>query len=103
MRAKRVDANHAEIRDYFRSLLGKENVKDCSRFGEGFPDLQIWYGFLVMGIEIKTATGKLTAAQERSNMPMRLVRSTADADESVRVLKRWSRWINEGTAREMAK
>lgn len=98
---KRKDANHNEIRDHFIELLGPENVMDCFRFGEGFPDLVIQYNGHPMLIEVKTPTGTLTNAQERCKLNMRVVRTKAEADDAVRVLKTFARFIHEGTAREL--
>ncbi len=88
--AARTDANHAAIRTAFRKLLGDENVVDTSKCGNGLGDLCITYGGLVMLIEVKTATGTLTQAQQRCKLPQRLVRTMDDVAESVRVLKCWS-------------
>ena len=98
--AKRVDGNHAEIRGHFRALLGDGCVVDTSKAGFGLGDLAIAHGGIVMLIEIKTATGKLTKAQERCPLPQRLVRNLADVEETVRVLKRWHRWITEGSLQQ---
>lgn len=91
--AKRTDANHADIRQAFRRLLGVENVVDTSRAGFGLGDLVIAYGGISMLIEVKTATGKLTKAQQASKLPQRLVRNIEDVAETVRVLKRWHQAI----------
>lgn len=87
--AKRVDANHSAIRTAFRKLLGHDNVKDTSSAGNGLGDLIITYGGLVMLIEIKTETGKLTPAQVACKLPQRLVRNMDDVVSSVSVLKGW--------------
>jgi len=87
--AKRVDTNHAEIRSAFRRILGDENVCDTSKAGFGLGDLVITHGGIVMLVEIKTATGKLTKAQEKCKLPQRLVRNQNDVEETVRVLQRW--------------
>jgi len=93
--AKRVDANHGEIRDAFRRILGADGVVDCSRFGSGFPDLLIGYGGLCMPVEVKTATGKLTDSQKKFPLMMRLVRNFDDVTETVAVLKRWHEAITK--------
>lgn len=61
-RARRVDRNHGEIRDGLR-WAGFDTF-DCSRFGDGFPDL------LVRGpderlvlMEVKMPGEKLTVAE----------------------------------------
>lgn len=94
--ARRVDANHAEIRAAFRKLLGTENVVDTSKAGFGLGDLMITWGELLMAIEIKTEKGKLTAAQVACKLPQRLVRNLDDVVESVRVLKGWHMAICKG-------
>lgn len=61
-RAARVDSNHAEIRTAFRSLGW--HVVDTSHVGEGWPDLMAVRGGVVRAVEVKTAKGRLTPAQE---------------------------------------
>ena len=51
MRARRVDANHAEIAAAFRQL--GYSVADTSRLGSGFPDLVIAKGRRTVLVEIK--------------------------------------------------
>jgi len=87
--ARRVDSNHGEIRDEFRRLLGAERVVDTSRFGSPLFDLAIAWGGLVMLVETKTRTGKLTDAQEKATLPYKLVRNSADVADAVATLKRW--------------
>lgn len=94
--AKRVDANHGEIRDEFRKLLGDSNVFDCYAFGNGFPDLVVQFGGVTMLCEVKTAKGRLTEAQKGFPLMMRLVRNVADVAETVSVLKRWHESICKG-------
>lgn len=96
MRAKRTDANHAEIRTEFRRLLGDDRVFDSSAFGHGFPDLVVQYAGLTMLVEVKTKTGKLTKAQKESGLMMRLVRTVQEAQETVAVLKHWHKMICGG-------
>lgn len=88
--AKRKDANHNEIRDHFIRLLGANNVLDCFRFGDGFPDLVVQYSGLTMLVEIKTATGKLTKAQKKCPLMMRVVRNRRGVEETVMVLQTWA-------------
>lgn len=94
--AKRVDANHGEIRNEFRKLLGENNVFDCYAAGGGFPDLVVQFGGVTMLCEVKTATGRLTKAQKRFPLMMRLVRNVADVTETVNVLKKWHESICKG-------
>ena len=59
--AKKVDANHAYLRDsVFRKLC--PIVRDTSKFGSGFPDLLIkTRRGTVLGVEIKETGGCLNA------------------------------------------
>ncbi len=57
--AKRVDANQAEIVAALRSVGA--SVFDLHAVGRGFPDLAVWFRGRVTLLEVKTATGKLTA------------------------------------------
>lgn len=85
--AKRTDANHGEIKRAFEKMGVK--VFDASRVGGGFPDLVLQYGGVTMLAEIKTAKGKQTASQKEFPLMARLVRSSDDVAETVRVLRRW--------------
>lgn len=61
--AKRVDSNHAEIRDYFREFGAK--VKDTSFFGHGFPDLLVRWAGKTYYVEIKQSNkSKLTKPEK---------------------------------------
>jgi hypothetical protein len=63
LRAKRTDENHKEIRELFRELGAQ--VKDTSRFGEGFPDLLVKRMGKIFYIEIKKdKKEKLTKAEK---------------------------------------
>lgn len=62
-RAAKVDSTHGEIRDALRDLGLK--VWDCSKHGDGFPDLLVRFGRVVYLIEAKDAKGTLTDAQKR--------------------------------------
>ena len=63
MRKKRVDSNHAELRDYMRKLGAI--VKDTSKFGEGFPDVMVKFCGVIFFIEIKKdEKAKLTKAEQ---------------------------------------
>ena len=82
MRAAKVDANHAEIRDGLGAL--GVYVIDTHRLGDGFPDLVAWT--LEVGwqlLEVKTARGRLTKAerelQEQCPGPIWIVRTLEDA------------------------
>lgn len=83
--AKRTDANHAEIRDAMRAA-GAE-VEDLSGCGKGMPDTLVLTpdGRLLL-VEIKTATGKLTAPQVKfhARFPVAVVRSAEDAVKLIR-------------------
>lgn len=52
MRAKRVDANHAQIRDGLRAVLG-DRVKDTSWIGHGWPDLVVAFKGRLHMVEVK--------------------------------------------------
>lgn len=60
--ARRTDRNHAAIRDGLRAILGAENVRDTSRYGDGFPDLMAYLNSLWF-IEIKWPGEKQTPAE----------------------------------------
>lgn len=61
--AARKDENHSEIEDVLRQLLA-DHVTDCSRFGDGCPDLYCSFGKFGCWIEIKRdAKAKLRPAQ----------------------------------------
>ena len=61
--AARKDENHNEIEQALRILLG-DHVTNCSRFGEGAPDLYCSFGKFGCWVEIKRDDkAKLTPAQ----------------------------------------
>lgn len=62
MRAKRTDANHADIRDALRAIGAQ--VVDLYAVGGGCPDMLVGFRGRTVLIEAKTATGKLTPAQQ---------------------------------------
>jgi hypothetical protein len=81
-RRARVDRHQAEIVRVLRQLGFL--VFDCSRVGQGFPDLAIHRGDHghVQLVELKTPTGKLTPDQQRfiqAGWPVKVVRSIEDA------------------------
>ena len=61
--AKRVDSNHAEIRDYIREL--GIWVKDTSSYGNGFSDLIVVHKQEPYFIEIKVDKKAKLTPQER--------------------------------------
>ena len=61
--AKKVDANQAQIVEALRAAGA--SVTDLSRFGHGVPDLLVGYNRKVYLLEVKSADGKLTPAEER--------------------------------------
>ena len=68
MRAKRVDSNHGQIRDYLRSTGW--SVFDASALGRGFPDLVVARRGLTALVEVKDgakceSARKLTDAQAK--------------------------------------
>lgn len=87
-RAARTDANHAEIRDYFRELGCV--VFDACRMGSGFADLVVQFGGLTMLVEVKQQLGKLTKSQKDSPLMMRIVRDRRGAEETVKTLQTWA-------------
>lgn len=69
MRAKKTDANHAEIRDALRSIPGV-SVADTYAAGNGFPDLVVGYQNISYLLEIKDGNKppskrKLTPEQQK--------------------------------------
>lgn len=77
--ARRTDSNHATIREVFRRL-GCE-VCDASRLGDGAPDLIVSFRKRLFFVEVKTARGRLTKAQEgfHARFPVSIVRNVDDA------------------------
>ena len=85
----RTDANHADIVDALRKCGW--TVVDTSRLGHGVPDLLIARRGVLLQIEVKDGTKKLSAqqltpdeAEYHSNMlaagcPVRLVRTVDEA------------------------
>lgn len=61
--AAKTDSNHGAIRDGLREIFGEESVKDCSKFGDGFPDLLVGVRGFNFLFEVKTAKGKLNEDQ----------------------------------------
>ena len=81
---KRVDANHAEIRDGLRDL--GFDVFDSSMFGKGFPDLIVRGKGRVILLEIKDGNAKLTDAESKfhdmfSGLGVYIVRTLYEAIE----------------------
>lgn len=68
-RARKVDANHAEIRDGLRAVLGSKSVVDTSSIGGGYGDLMVAREGVTSWIEIKRpgppSARKLTPAEEK--------------------------------------
>lgn len=96
-RAARTDANHAEIREAFREAGCL--VLDMHSAGNAAPDLLVQLNGLTMPVEVKTLTGKLSKAQKKCPLMMRIVRDKAGVEETVRTLKKWHRAIR--TSEEM--
>ena len=98
MRAKRVDANHAEIVEAFRKLGC--SVRSTATVGNGFPDLAVAYRGVVKLVEVKDglkppSAQKLTPDEqaffdERVWGP-HIVRDLDDVASTVRVLREWHR------------
>lgn len=92
--AKRVDANHAEIRDGLRALGWQ--VHDLSGAGDGIPDLAVSVvplGGLPHFLEIKDgakplSAQKLTAAQERwHSIAWQITSKVRSLDEAIQALE----------------
>jgi len=78
-RRARTDKNSIEIVRVLRQLGFL--VFDCSRVGQGFPDLAITKAGKVSLVELKTPTGKLTPDQVRfmqAGWPVKVVRTIED-------------------------
>lgn len=75
----RVDGNHAEIREAFRSVGA--SVCDLSAVGEGCPDLLVGFRTHLYLVEVKSSTGTLTEAQEAflAHFPVHVVRTVEEA------------------------
>jgi predicted RNA-binding Zn-ribbon protein involved in translation (DUF1610 family) len=89
--ARRVDANHAEVRDTLREK--GYSVLDLSGAGDGCPDICV--GATIAGspwnlfFEIKVAGGKLTPAQIRWHDEWQgQVAVITSADEAIRIIER---------------
>lgn len=78
---RRVDRNHAAIRDGLRKCGYR--VFDCSRLGGGFPDLLVWKR-RVMLLEVKMPGEKLTPdeAEFHALFPVSIVRTVDEAIEA---------------------
>lgn len=61
--ARRVDANHGELKGHFEKLGC--SVHDASRLGEDFPDLIVALHKQTVLVEVKTEKGKLSPGQIR--------------------------------------
>lgn len=69
MRARRVDDNHAEIRETLRKVPGVK-VWDTSAYGAGFPDLLVTNRHALFFCEVKDgrkvpSARRLTEAEEK--------------------------------------
>lgn len=63
-RAAKTDNNHAHIRDQLRA--NGRAVWDCSKFGDGFPDLVVGYRGSIFLMEVKSEDGQLTPKQHKA-------------------------------------
>lgn len=79
-RAKRVDANQAQIVSDLRELGA--SVADIHTVGDGVPDLLVAYRGWCLPVEIKTQAGRMTPDevefQENWRGPLGLLRSYYD-------------------------
>ena len=91
MRCAKIDGNHNEIVDTFRACGCL--VQSLARMGAGVPDLLVQHGGSkrLALVEVKTATGKPTAAQEQfyeQGWKVYVVRDTRAAIAVVQELRR---------------
>lgn len=82
MTARRVDCNHAAIRDGLRDC--GYTVEDTAWIGHGIPDLLVCAGDVFVMFEIKGPRGELTEAETRFHAkfyacPVYVVRSLDEA------------------------
>jgi hypothetical protein len=93
MRARKVDANHAEIIDAFRRMGW--SVADTSRLGNGFPDLVVAKAMRTVLVEVKDgrkppSARKLTPDEDRFRRGWKgsyaIVESLDDVEMTVRML-----------------
>ena len=88
MRARRVDANHKEIKKAFLSLGC--SVLDLYAVGSGCPDILVSDGISVL-VEIKTLTGELNEAQVEFKKfwkgPVATIRDTAGVVSLVNAIR----------------
>ena len=88
MRARRIDANHTEIKKAFISLGC--SVLDLYAVGSGCPDLLVSDGISVL-VEIKTLTGELNKAQIEFKKvwkgPVATIRDTAGVANLVNTIR----------------
>jgi Holliday junction resolvase len=83
--AKR-DANEKDV----VSALRKVGAKVARVSAEGFPDLVCWYRGRIFLLEVKTAKGRATEAQEQrtaDGWPVVTVRSAEDALKAIGVIR----------------
>lgn len=80
----RRDRNQAAIAQVFRQFGA--HVKDAASLGTGFPDLIVLYRDVIRLVEVKTRTGRLSAAQKAlaAVWPVSVVRSIDDAEAFMR-------------------
>ena len=82
-RPRRVDTNHAEIRNGLHQC--GYAVFDTSRFGYGFPDLLVRRGDTLFLLEVKAGREGLTPMEEAfaALFPVAVVRSLDEAIQAV--------------------
>jgi len=85
--ARKVDSNHAEIRDAMRAYGAY--VFDASATGRGFVDLVVGYAGHTALVEIKSPKGKFTEAQLNfiENWKGGILARIEDVDGAIRLLK----------------
>ncbi len=62
--SRKVDGNHAEIRDSLRKIPNMR-VADLSRAGQGVPDLLCKFGDKALLVEVKVKGGGLTDKEQQ--------------------------------------
>ena len=91
--ARRVDANHGELKGYFERMGC--SVLDLFRVGSGCPDLAVsLHGFTLL-VEVKAEGGSLEPEQIRFHREwkgqIRQARTLEDCVSIVKELKSWMR------------
>lgn len=66
-RAKKRDSTHAQVRDGWRDIVGKESVRDTASLGGSFGDLVLGVRGVTFILEVKSGPrGALSEGQARA-------------------------------------